>query len=152
MSNARFQFGLSSLLWFVLASAAYSSQLAFRFDSEWGQDWRTPATVAIAWGVLGSFYLARNLRELFATHCLGLVAYITLVMIFVPEERSIPNMITTGCFFGNQLSFPIYLIVVIVQIYTGLREYFRERQHKAELLLAGRWDEGDSFTEFKSMP
>ena len=63
MNTARLQFSLSSFLWFVLAAAAFAAQLAFRFDSDWGRDWRTPATVIVAWVVLGHFYLAKDLRE-----------------------------------------------------------------------------------------
>jgi hypothetical protein len=141
MSSARLQFGLSSFLWFVLASAAYASQLAFRFDSDWGRDWRTPATVLVSWLVLAHFYLAKNLRELFAVHCLGPASYITLVMIFVPEERSILNMAVTGCFFGNQVSFPIFLITIVVQVFRHFRHQARERQLEAGLLLVRRGEE-----------
>jgi hypothetical protein len=121
MNAAKLQFGLSSLLWFVLAFAAYASQLAFRFDPDWGQDWRTPATVVMSWVILGSFYLAKDFRELFAVHCMAPSSYITLAMIFLPEERSFSNMVTTGCFFGNQVGFLIFLTTMAVWIYA----YFR---------------------------
>lgn len=116
MNTARLQFSLSSFLWFVLAAAAFAAQLTFRFDSDWGRDWRTPATVVVAWVILGHFYLAKDLRELFAVHCMAPVSYITLVMILLPEVRSISDMAVTGCFFGNQVSFPVFLITIGVSI------------------------------------
>jgi hypothetical protein len=135
MNTARLQFSLSSFLWFVLAAAAFAAQLAFRFDSDWGRDWRTPATVVVAWVILGHFYVANDLRELFAAHCLAPASYITLVMILLPEVRSISDMAVTGCFFGNQVSFPIFLITIGVSICRYFWRREQEPDYESEFLL-----------------
>ncbi len=132
-------------MWFVLAFAAFASQLAFRFDADWGRDWRTPATVMMAWVILGNFYLAKDLRELFAVHCLGPASYFTLAMILLPEERSFSNLLDTGCFFGNQVSFPIFLAIIFFHVFTNFRQYLKRRRMETELLLLGRRDEADFF-------
>jgi hypothetical protein len=146
MSTAKLQFNLSSLLWFVLAAAAFASQLAFSFDPDWGKDWQTPATVLIAWAILANFYLAKDLRELFAVHCLGPASLVTAAAIFLPEERSFLHLLTNGCFFGNQVSFPIFLAVLVFHLYAFLRDSLKERREKkkSELLLLGNREEPDS--------
>jgi hypothetical protein len=132
-------------MWFVLAFAAYASQLAFRFDPDWGRDWRTPATVMMSWVILGSFYLAKGFRELFAVHCLGPASYFTLAMILLPEERSFSNLLNTGCFFGNQVSFPIFLTIIFFHVFTNFRQFLKRRRMETELLLLGQRDEADFF-------
>jgi hypothetical protein len=122
------QYDLRSLLWFVLAFAAYGSELSFCFNAEWGQDWRTPATILSTWGILAWFYLGKDLRSLFAVHCLGPGSYVPLVLIFLPEEKSLFVTIYTGCFLGNQLSFPLLVITIIVCFFTFLWKRWRKRQ------------------------
>ena len=144
MSAAKLQYNLSSLLWFVLAFAAYASQLAFRFDADWGKDWRTPATVVMSFVILGTFYLAKDLRELFAVHCLGPASYVTLAMIFLPEERSFLKKVTDGCFFGNQLAFAVFVAIVFGHVLIYVRQRIRERRKEAELLFLGHREAADS--------
>ena len=145
MSSTKLQYNLSSLLWFVLAFAAYASQLAFRFDPDWGADWRTPVTVVVSFVILGTFYLAKDLRELFAVHCMGPASYITLAMIFLPEERSFLKKLTDGCLFGNQLAFAIFIAIIVGHVLIYVRQRIRERRKEAELLLMGHREEADSF-------
>jgi hypothetical protein len=120
------QFSLQSLLWFVLAFGVYASEMAFLFDKDWNKDWRTPATILLTWVILGVYYLGNGFRSLFVTHCLGPGSFVPLTMIFLPEETSFFATFCNGCLLGNQISFPIFVLALIVRLFEFIRQYIHE--------------------------
>jgi hypothetical protein len=125
MTTTKPQFGLSDLLWFAIPFGAYASEMAYYFDRSWNQDWRTPATILVTWIILAVFYLGNDLRALFAVHCLGLGSYFSLSMILLPEQSSFFAKFYTGCLLGNQISFPIFLLVLLVRLFNFFRRYLQ---------------------------
>ena len=80
--EARSQFGLRGMLWFVVACSAYFSQLT-AFPRLWSDDvsnWRNISAILVAWLVLGAFLLTKVVRGMIVAHCSapGLVLFITL--------------------------------------------------------------------------
>jgi hypothetical protein len=67
-------------------------------------------------------------------------------MILLPEIRSISDMAVTGCFFGNQVSFPIFLITIAISICRYFWHRASEWGGESEFLLRGDGNAVNSFS------
>jgi hypothetical protein len=112
------QFGLQSMLWFMLVCSAYFAQL--------GAVWHSEATaprlisvegsaIVLAWLVLAVFYLRIRFRQALIVHCSGL-AILGILVLFVgaDEPGTMTILILVGCFMGSLVSLPVVILMMLV--------------------------------------